>query len=68
MIKITKDEANYLRSKRMGHLIHMSSATHKGKSKRYYMTEDKRAMRTLQNYQKNKIIFTYSGDHSRGKK
>lgn len=68
MIQISKNEAEYLRKQNMDYLIHISSATHKGKAKRYYMTEDKKAMRMLQNYQKNKVIFTYYGDGLRNNK
>ncbi len=68
LIKITKDEAEYLRKQRMGYLIHISSATHKGKAKRYYMTEDKKAMRTLQNYRKNKVVYTYYRNDPRERK
>lgn len=59
MIKINQKEAEYIRSNGMDYLVHMSSATHKSRAKRYYLTEDKRAMRLLKEYRENSVTSTY---------
>lgn len=59
MIKISQDEAEYLRSKKLGYLVHVSSATHKGRAKRYYLTEDKKALHKLKEYKENSITYSY---------
>lgn len=65
MIQITKDEAAYLRTKKMDYFIHISSATHSSRAKRYYLTEDKRVMRLLQNYRNDAAVFTYNQNNPR---
>lgn len=52
MIKITKEEAQYLRSNGRSNDIHMSSATKNSRGKRYYLTQSKAAMQLLTNYRK----------------
>lgn len=59
MIKITHDEADYLRSKKLGYLVHVSSATHKGRAKRYYLTEDRKALYKLKEYRENSTTYVY---------
>ena len=49
--KITKNEAFYLRSQ--GFFCPMTSRTHKGRSKRYYVIEDKKILKVLQEYRDN---------------
>jgi hypothetical protein len=46
--KITKNEAFYLRSQ--GFFCPMTSRTHKGRSKRYYVIEEPRILKVLQEY------------------
>jgi len=59
LIKITQDEADHMRSKQFDGLIHISSATHKGRAKRYYMTEDKKGLRVLKDYREKRVTTTY---------
>ncbi len=59
MIKISQKEAEYIRSKGMDYLIHISSATHKSRAKRYYLTEDKKAMRLIREYRENSVTSTF---------
>lgn len=60
LIQITQNEANYLRSKKFGYLIHISSITHKGRAKRYYLTEDPKVLRVLKEYKENEVTYTYT--------
>lgn len=62
MIKISKDEAEYMRSNKLGYLIHVSSATHKSKAKRYYMTEDQFGMKTINKYRRDSATYTYQNN------
>lgn len=50
MIKISKNEAEYLKSKNRGMDIHISSKSHKGKAKRYYLTESRKSLEMLNRY------------------
>lgn len=50
MIKITKEEAFYLRSKGKAYDVHMSSKTHKARAKRYYLTESIGSLALLKQY------------------
>lgn len=61
MIKITKNEAEYLRANGLFYDVHMSSSTHKSKAKRYYMTTSPKAMRLLKKYKEKEIIETHDG-------
>ena len=54
MIKISKEEAEYLRSKKRGFDVHMSSKTHKGRAKRYYLTESYKSLEILNKYRKER--------------
>jgi hypothetical protein len=67
MIKISSKEAEFIRSKKLGYLVHISSPTHKSRSKRYYLTEDPRALRLLNAYRKESVIYSY-GSTTRKKK
>lgn len=53
MIKITKEEAQYLRSNGRSGDIHMSSMTKNSRGKRYYLTQSKAAMQLLNSYRKD---------------
>lgn len=53
LIKISKNEAEYLRENNRGCDIHISSKTHKGKAKRYYLTTDRKSMYLLNEYRKS---------------
>lgn len=56
MIQINQNEAEYLRAKKYGYLIHISSATHKSKAKRYYVTEEPKALKALKEYRESVIL------------
>lgn len=58
MIKISKDEAEYMRSNKLGYLIHVSSATHKSRAKRYYMTEERKGLKLLAEYKENEVAYS----------
>lgn len=55
MIKVSRNEAFYLREKGFGRYIHVSNRTHK---KRYYMTEADKALVALENFRKGNIILS----------
>lgn len=57
MIQVNKYEADYLRQLKLGHYIHISSAAHKSKAKRYYVTEEPRVLKKLTEY-RDSIIAT----------
>ncbi len=59
MISITKQEAAYMRSKKMGYLVHISSATHKGRAKRYYLTETPQSLKMIERYRKDRVTYSY---------
>ena len=67
MIQITQNEADYLRKKKFGYLIHISSATHKGRAKRYYLTEDYRGLKALKEFREKQISATITKDNFRKK-
>lgn len=56
MILITKKEAYYLRDKGRGKDIIVSSKTHNGKAKRYYLTESKTSLKLLDTFRKDNLI------------
>ena len=60
MIKISADEAKFLRSKNRGHDVHMSSATHHAKAKRYYLTTSPKSVRLLDEYRNSKTVTTFT--------
>ena len=55
MIKISSKEAEYLRKNKLGYLVHVSSATHKSRAKRYYLTEDPKGLKKLKEYKEISI-------------
>lgn len=59
MILITQDEAFYLRSLGRDEDIQVSSRTHKGRAKRYYMVETRDNKKDLKAYRRQKIVKTY---------
>lgn len=59
MVKISSKEAEYLRSKRLGYLVHISSPTHKSRAKRYYMTEDPRGLKALNTFRNSSVVYSY---------
>lgn len=61
MIKISSKEAEFIRSKRLGYLVHISSPTHKSRAKRYYLTEDPRALRLLNTFRKESVSYSVGG-------
>lgn len=61
MIKISADEAKFLRSKNRSQDIHMSSATHKSRAKVYYLTTSPKSMRLLEEYRNSKVVTTFTG-------
>lgn len=56
MIQISKQEAFYLREKGRDKDIIVSSKTHHGKAKRYYLTESKASLKLLNKYRENGIL------------
>ena len=56
MILITKREADYMRSEGYGHLISISSKSHKSKHRRYYLTENPAALGKLHKHRENSIV------------
>ena len=57
MVKITKDEAQYLRSKNLAHYVHMSSKTHQDR-KKYYATECWQVFKVLNPYRQKQILWS----------
>lgn len=55
MILITNNETEYLRSKKMDKYITVSSKTHKSKAKKYYLTENPRALELLNHYRCSRV-------------
>lgn len=53
MIEISKNEALFMRANGFENEVHMSSATHKARAKRYWLTEDRKALRKLNSYRKS---------------
>lgn len=56
MIKISKDEAMYLRSMGRSKDITVVNITHHSKAKRWYLTESLRSMELLKEYRNNAIL------------
>lgn len=61
MIRITKNEAEYLRANGKGYDVHMSSATHKSRAKRFYATTSPKTMKLLEKYRKQEVIEEHNG-------
>ena len=53
MIKITQCEAEMLRKNGRDFDVHISSKTHKGKAKKYYLTENPESLEILTKYRKS---------------
>ena len=53
LLKISKAEAFYLRDHGRWNDVHMSSATHKAKRKRYWMTASPKSVKLLNLYREN---------------
>lgn len=58
MVEISRKEAEMLRKTGFGGYVHMSSKTHKSRSKRYYLTEAKTPMDFLEYYRNNRKILS----------
>lgn len=58
MVKITANEAKYLREHGHGDEIHISSKTHKSRGKRYYLTENREPMRLLRNFRRKTTVWS----------
>ena len=61
MIDITRAEADMLRSAGLGNDVHMSSQSHKGRRKTYFLTTSPKAMKALNNYRKNHTLEIHDG-------
>lgn len=61
LIKISANEAKYIRDHGQGHCVHMSSKTHKSSGKRYWMTSSPRAMKLLKEYKERELIEVHDG-------
>ena len=59
MIKITREEAEYLRSRGRDNDIHISSATKNSRGKRYYVTQSRNTMQLLNKYRRASTKTTY---------
>lgn len=55
MIKICKEEAQMLREKKYGNMVHISSKAHQDR-KRYWATETPAVLKLIEKYRKNLII------------
>lgn len=53
IVKITRGEADYLRKHGRGHDVHMTSRGHKGHSKHYFATTNKKTLDLLDEYKVN---------------
>lgn len=53
MVLITNSETEYLRHNNMGKFITVSSKTHKSKAKKYYLTENPKALDLLRKYRES---------------
>lgn len=58
MIKISQQEAEFMRSNKFGYLVHVSSATHKGRAKRYYLTEERKGLKLLAEYKEKEVAYS----------
>ena len=61
MIKITKEEAQYLFSHGRGIDVHISSITKNSRGKRYYATQSHSTMKVLNDYRSRMVTSTYEG-------
>lgn len=57
MIDITRQEAEYLRNNGVSNDVHMSSRSHKSRSKTYFLTTSPKAMKLLKKYRSGHITF-----------
>lgn len=56
MVLISNEEACYLRDNNMGKFIVISSKTHKSKAKKYYLTENPKALDLLNSFRQSLTI------------
>lgn len=56
IFQITRNEANMLRDKGYDEFVNISSKTHKSRSKRYWLVEDRRVLQCLYRYRKDTIV------------
>ena len=61
MVKITKQEAKYLRTNHQGWNVHMSSQTHQDR-KKYWLTETPAALKMLSKFRREHVTLIYGGD------
>lgn len=55
MILISSGEACYLRDNEMGKFVVVSSKTHKSKAKKYYLTENPKALSLLRSFRESAV-------------
>lgn len=55
MILISSGEASYLREKEMENFVVISSKTHKSKAKKYYLTENPKALSLLKDFRESAV-------------
>ena len=53
MIQISQKEAEYIRKHNRDFDVHMSSKTHKGNAKRYYLTTSDQSLYLLKEYRES---------------
>lgn len=61
VLKISKQEAEYLRDNGRGYDIHISSKSHKSRGKRYYATSSPKTMKLLDKFKQQEILETHDG-------
>lgn len=58
MLVISQSEAQYLRSKGRGNDVHLANKTHKSRSKKYFLTENKRSVDLLNKYRRERLVWS----------
>lgn len=61
MIKISREEAQYLFANGRGVDVHISSITKNSRGKRYYVTQSHSTMKLLNDYKSKMTTATYEG-------
>ena len=56
MLKITRQEVDALRENKMGKFITIINKTHGSKAKTYYVVEDQRVRRFLQQFNEKRMV------------
>ena len=62
MVNITQAEAFFLRASGRGEDVHVSSRTHKSRSKRYFATESYKTMTLLNKYRRQHVTEVHEAE------